>query len=136
MKIGLATFIGLIVCFLSTLLLELAGHSLFPIPFEVDFNNLEEFNAKRHLIPTGAYICVMIAHVVSLVLGLITTRRIMNTTMIPLYIIAGFLLFGTIANAVSIPHPLWFEILEITVLTAIAFLMLLDYYKRTVRSNN
>jgi hypothetical protein len=136
MKIISATFVGLIVCFLTTILLELAGHSLFPVPFKVDFTNMEAFNANRHLIPTGAYICVMIAHVVSLVLGLITAHNIVNTTMIPLYIIAGFMLFGTVTNVLTIPHPLWFEILEITVVTAVSILMLFIYYKRIVKFTN
>ena len=136
MKIFSATFFGLIVCFLAIPLLELAGHVLFPVPFKVDFTKMEEFNANKHLIPPGAYICVAVAHVASLVIGLITARKIVKTNMIPLYIIAGFLLFGTIANLVSIPHPLWFELLDLTLVTSVSILMLLFYYKRTAKSNN
>jgi hypothetical protein len=130
MKIFLATFIGLVVCFFATPLLELIGHSLFPVPFKVDFSNMEDFNTNKHLIPTGAYISVALAHAISLVIGLIVARMIEKTDMIPLYIIAGFILFGTVANAFGIPHPTWFKILDITLVTSVSVVLLYFFFKK------
>lgn len=131
MKIFFATFIGLIVAFMATPLLELVGHYFFPVPFKVDFSNMEEFNANKHLIPTGAYISVALSRGVSLALGLITARLIEKIDLIPMYIIAGFILFGTIANAFGLPHPTWFKVLEITIVITVSLGLILYYFKRT-----
>ncbi|MCH2229131.1 MAG: hypothetical protein MK105_02210 [Crocinitomicaceae bacterium] len=134
MKVFLATFIGLVICFMATPLLELVGHNLFPVPFKVDFSNMEEFNANKHLIPTGAYISVALSRGISLVLGLMTARLIEKADLIPLYIIAGFILFGTIANAFGLPHPTWFKILEISLVTLVSASMLYFYFKKSPKA--
>lgn len=130
MKVFLATFIGLVVAFFSIALLEPIGHALFPVPFKVDPSNLEELKANMHLIPTGAYICVAVAHGLGLLFGLTVARLIEKENLSPIFIIAGFMLFGTIANLFMLPHPVWFGILDVVAVAGVATLTILYLRKK------
>ena len=131
MKLMYATFAGVIAAFISMMFLEGLGHSLFPIPFEVDPNNIEAIAGKLHLIPAKMYISVIIAHGLGLLIGLLIAKAIDKTSKISLYIIAGFFLVGTVANLFMIPHPIWFAIADISMVAIVGFLMI----RRPIASN-
>lgn len=119
MKIFLATFIGLIAAFISLGLLELLGHKLFPVPFEIDISNPEGLREQIALIPKSSMISVVVAHGVGLLIGLLVARLIEKQSIIPLAIIALFTLIGTIANLAMIPHPMWFMIADVSIILAV-----------------
>ena len=130
MKIFLGTFIGLIMAFVSIGLLEQIGHSLFPIPFEIDPADLSDLKAQLHLIPVGAYVTVVVAHGIGLFLGCLVAGKIDNKTPYSVYIVAGFLIVGTIANLFMIPHPLWFGIADVAIVTSLGVLFIIKAKKR------
>mgnify|MGYP007096447047 FL=1 len=124
MKLFYATFAGVIAAFISMMFLEGLGHSLFPLPFKVDPNNIGAIADKLHLIPVQMYISVVVAHGLGLLIGLLIAKAIDKTSKISLYIIGGFFLVGTIANLSMIPHPMWFAIADITIIALVGLLMI------------
>lgn len=124
MKLLYATFAGVIAAFISMMFLEGLGHSLFPIPFEIDPNNLDALAEKLHLIPTKMYIAVIAAHGLGLLIGLLIAKSIDKTSKISLYIIAGFFLVGTVANLFMIPHPVWFAVADVAIVALTGLLII------------
>lgn len=124
MKLLYATFAGVIAAFISMMFLEGLGHSLFPIPFEIDPNNLDALTEKLHLIPTKMYIAVIAAHGLGLLIGLLIAKSIDKTSKISLYIIAGFFLVGTVANLFMIPHPVWFAVADVAIVALTGLLII------------
>jgi len=124
MKLFYATFAGVIAAFISMMFLEGLGHSLFPLPFKVDPNNIGAIADKLHLIPVQMYISVVVAHGLGLLIGLLIAKAIDKTSKISLYIIGGFFLVGTIANLSMIPHPMWFAVADIAMIALIGIFMI------------
>ena len=124
MKLFYATFAGVIAAFISMMFLEGLGHSLFPLPFKVDPNNIGAIADKLHLIPVQMYISVVVAHGLGLLIGLLIAKAIDKTSKISLYIIGGFFLVVTIANLSIIPNPMWFAIADITIIALVGLLMI------------
>lgn len=124
MKLFYATFAGVIAAFISMMFLEGLGHSMFPIPFEIDSKNIGAIASKLHLIPVQMYISVVVAHGLGLLIGLLIAKAIDKTSRISLYIIAGFFLIGTIANLTMIPHPMWFAVADVAMVALVGFLMI------------
>lgn len=124
MKLFYATFAGVIAAFISMMFLEGLGHSLFPIPFEVDPKNLDALAEKLHLIPMEMYLSVVFAHGLGLLIGLLIAKAIDKASKISLYIISGFFLIGTIANLSMIPHPVWFAIADVGIVALVGFLII------------
>lgn len=124
MKLFYATFAGVIAAFISMMFLEGLGHSLFPIPFEVDPKNLDAIADKLHLIPVQMYISVVFAHGIGLLIGLLIAKLIDKASKISLYIIAGFFLVGTVVNLFMIPHPIWFAIADLGIVVLVGLLMI------------
>src|SRR5690606_23550636 len=124
MKLFYATFAGVIAAFISMMFLEGLGHSLFPIPFEIDPNNIEAIAEKLHLIPTEMYLSVVVAHGLGLLIGLLIAKAIDKTSKISLYIIAGFFLVGTFMNLFMIPHPMWFAIADVGIVALVGIFII------------
>ena len=126
MRIVLATIIGFIVGNVVNM-----GIIQLCIPVEVaaggDQNAallkvMESFTAVDFLIPLAA-------HVFGVLAGLIVARLICKTSNIPIYIIGGLHVLGTIMVQFMIPAPAWFNIVDI-VLPIIIIL----YFLRTKKS--
>lgn len=124
MKLFYATFAGVIAAFISMMFLEGLGHSFFPIPFEVDPENLDAIADKLHLIPVQMYISVVLAHGIGLLIGLLIAKSIDKASKISLYIIAGFFLVGTVVNLFMIPHPVWFAFADLGIVVLVGLLMI------------
>ena len=119
MKSFLATFVGLTGAFVTMIILEIVGHLLFPTPLAVEAAGQSELQANLVNIPTGAYVTVALAHGAGLLVGLLIARAIDRASMIGMYIIAVFLLLGTISNLFQLPHPVWFAILDIAIVLVV-----------------
>mgnify|MGYP000664889487 CR=1 FL=1 len=134
MKSFLATFIGLIAAFVIMMALEILGHVLFPLPVKLSTSDAEAIAKNFHLIPIGAYLSVVFAHGIGLLIGLIIARAIDKETLYAQYLLAGFLLLGTIANLAQIPHPLWFTIADVGVVLAIGALVIYNAHKKRTQN--
>lgn len=124
MKSFLATFVGLIGAFVTMILLEIVGHLLFPTPRAIEAAGQSELQANLANIPTGAYFSVALAHGAGLFIGLLIARAIDRSTMVGMYIIAVFLLLGTISNLFQLPHPVWFAILDVALVVLVGAVVL------------
>ena len=131
MRIVLATFVGIIVAFTTIGLMEVLGHKLFPLPFDIDPENPQDLQDKMHLVPVGAFIAVIVAHVLAMIFALIVARLIDKKTRTPLFIIFGFLLYGAIANIFMTSQPLWFAIADILAISAVGLLFISRIKKST-----
>lgn len=112
MRIALATIVGFIVGNVVNM-----GIIRFFIPVEVapgmDENEamlktMESFTALDFMIPLAA-------HVLGVLSGLIVARLICKTSNIPIYIIGGLHMLGTILVQFMIPAPVWFNIIDMVI---------------------
>ena len=132
MRIFVATFLGVIAAFICILLLEPLGNLLFPLPFKIDPENaVAQLKENSHLIPIGSFISVLFVHAVAIFIGLFVARLIEKESKIPLYILAVFLLYGTVANLFMVPHPIWFSIADILIQSIIGLLFIMKVKTKT-----
>lgn len=112
----LAILIGLVAGGVLNMAIVSASHAVYPLPDDVDPNNLKEFQAhiEAHGLPTGALLMVLAAHAggsfaSGFVCGLIARR--------PWYAAAiglGILwTCGGVAALMMLPSPLWFAIADL-----------------------
>lgn len=109
MKNVLATIIGLVVASATVFAFEsLLGHTLFPLSEGIDPMNMESLKENMHLIPVGAKICVVIAHFMGILIGMLVAALISRTSMIPSYIVGVLMILATVINLVMLPKETWF----------------------------
>lgn len=106
----LAAIAGIIAASISIYLIETLGHLLFPFPEGAKPMDMEWIKNNIDLIPRGSMIAVIIAHGVGIAVGMFVTGLISKTSIIPAYVVAGFMAVATIANWFMIPSPTWFYI--------------------------
>ncbi len=124
MKTFLATIAGLITGGVMIWALEALGHQLFPVPFKVDPNNLEDLKYLMLKVPIESLIATVVAHVVGVFTGMCVAFVIQKESLIPLYVIGGLFLMSTALNLTMIPHPTWFNVADLSgvLLTSLLFL--------------
>jgi hypothetical protein len=122
MKPFLATLIGIVGASMTMMGIESLGHAWYPINVVVGIKDLSE-------IPSGLYVTILVAHAVGLIVGLILAKLIDRETPYPIYIIAGFLFFGSVTNLFMIPHPTWFTILDLLIMLIIGGLIVVKTVK-------
>lgn len=108
----LAAIAGIIAASISIYLLETLGHLLFPFPEGAKPMDMEWIKNNIDLIPRGSMIAVIIAHGVGIAVGMFVAGLISKTSIIPAYVVAGFMVVATIANWFMIPSPKWFYIAD------------------------
>lgn len=113
MKTFLASVAGLVIGGVMIWALEALGHQLFPLPFEIDPENLEDLRNLMFKIPVESMISIIVAHVVGVFTGLCVAKVIQKDSVVPLYIIGGLFLFSTGINLMVIPHPVWFSVADV-----------------------
>lgn len=108
----LAAIAGIIAASISIYLIETLGHLLFPFPEGAKPMDMEWIKNNIDLIPRGSMIAVIIAHGVGIAVGMFVAGLISKTSIIPAYVVAGFMVVATIANWFMIPSPTWFYIAD------------------------
>ena len=125
MKIVLGTILGLI----ASMGVNMAIIN-FGIPVTVEAGGdmdaarlkvMESFTAMEYLIPLSA-------HIFGVLIGLIVVRLICKTSNIPIYIVGGLHMLGTVIVSFMIPAPVWFNIVDL-----ILPLLIILYFLRTKR---
>lgn len=105
----LAIFLGAIVAVFVVASVEFAGMQLVPLPEGVDVTSPEAMRASMHLLPTAAFLFVLLAWVLAALVGGYLAARIGCARPIWLTMtVAGLVLAMAIINLVQLPHPVWF----------------------------
>ena len=108
----LAAIAGIIAAIITISIIEKLGHVLFPYPEGAKPMDIEWIKNNVDLIPQGSMIAVIIAHGVGVAVGMFVAGLISKTSIIPAYVVAGFMVVATIANWFMIPSPTWFYIAD------------------------
>lgn len=106
-----AAVIGIVVAGGIVFAVESLGHTVYPLPADLDMNDPVEFGNYVESLPIGAFIFVAGAWVLgTLGGGLLACFIAGDKPRVYSSIVGGFILVATIANLIMIPHPLWFSI--------------------------
>jgi hypothetical protein len=119
----LGVIAGVIMGMFFIYVIEAIGHSIFPIPEGIDFNDPKAVEAYISDAPTGALLFVILAYIIGSFLAGLFTRIISKRQGKYLPLVSGTILMAAgIMNVVMIPHPLWMTILAIVVFLPSAWL--------------
>ena len=102
---GLAVSIGVIMA------VQMIGHSIWPPPEGLDWNDAEVIRTYTSQLPFLALLFPIVSYFLGTLAGPLVASRL--GTLKPLVyvgIIGIVLLAFTIANLIQIPHPVWFSV--------------------------
>ena len=105
-----AALLSLVVGFILVSGIEAIGHFMFPPPFRLDLENMQEYMSQ---VPIASMLMVLLAHFLGGALAIFTCIKLSNKKL-PAYIIAVIFFAATVFNLVLIPHPTWFTIADVT----------------------
>ena len=99
---------GVVVAGLLVWVVEMIGHTAYPMPEGLDYRDTEAMASYVASLPVGALLSVVLAWVIGTFGGTFVGSRIGTA---PPYIFAvlvgGFVLLGIALNLAAIPHPTW-----------------------------
>ena len=114
---------GVLVAMLSVWLVQKIGHAVYPVPTDVDFNDMEAMKAYVATLPVGALLFVIASYFIGTTAG--TCAACAIGTMLPrIYavLIACLMLVATTMNVMMIPHPTWFIVAAVIAIVVGAWL--------------
>ena len=106
-----AIIVGIVVAFVTVVLIDMLNHALFPPPEGLDFSDPDAIRPYLATLPVGAFLLILASSVVAAFVGTLLACHIGGGN--PLVyggVVGGFILAATIANFIAIPHPLWLVI--------------------------
>jgi len=119
----LGVVLGLFAAGLVIMTVQGIGHQAFPLPEGIDPKDPESLKAGMDRIPLGAMLFVLLAYLVGTIAGAWLAARIAGRAAILHGLIVGlFLLAGSIANLMKIPHPVWFALVNLLIYLPAAWL--------------
>lgn len=99
---------GVVVAGLLVWVIEMIGHTVYPMPEGLDYTDKEAMAAYIATLPVGAFLSVVAAWFVGTLGGTTAACRIGTA---PAYIFAvlvgAFVLLGIGMNVAAFPHPTW-----------------------------
>jgi hypothetical protein len=102
---------GVIVAFVTVMLIDMLGHMVFPPPEGLDFSDPEAIRPYLATLPFGAYFFILASSVVAAFVGTLLACYIgRGNPALFGGVVGGIVLAATIANFIAIPHPLWLSI--------------------------
>jgi hypothetical protein len=117
-----AAVIGIVVAGGIVFAVESLGHTVYPLPADLDMNDPVEFGNYVESLPIGAFIFVAGAWVLgTLGGGLLACFIAGDKPRVYSSIVGGFVLVATIANLIMIPHPLWFSISSLIAIAVMTY---------------
>ncbi len=106
-----AAVLGIIVAGLIVAAIEALGHTVYPIPPDIDFKDPIQFGNYVQSLPVGAFLFVAGGWTSgTLGGGLLACFITKEKPFVYSGIVGGFILVATVVNLIMIPHPLWFSI--------------------------
>lgn len=123
MRQFLATVAGLAAGVLVIMLVQYIGHRIVKV--EINATTPEEFIEVVKNLPPKAFIPVAISHALGALIGMIISRRVTKKSIAPIIYVGAILTLMTLVNLLSFPHPVWFLVLDLGLitLTSIAFII-------------
>jgi hypothetical protein len=119
----LAVIAGLVVGGLVVGGMEAVGHAIYPLPAGLNPEDALALKAYIATLPVGAFLMVFLSHVLGSLAGsAVATLASGRSSLFPGVIVGALLLVGGIINAVMIPHPLWFVIVDLALYLPVAYL--------------
>ncbi len=102
---------GIVIAFLTVMLVDMLNHTIYPPPPGLDFSNPEATRPYLDTLPIGAFLLIMASSVVAAFVGTLvasfaSTVRSQNCAII----VGGMVFAATVANFIAIPHPMWLAI--------------------------
>ncbi len=121
-RLVLGIISGFVVTGLGILTFENIGRTFFDeyenAPYDPEF--LDQFVMS---LPTGAFCALLVSHVLGVFLGVFTASYIAKMRRyIPAVFIGAVLFSFSVINAIEIEHPLWYSILDVTLVIPTALL--------------
>ncbi len=107
----IAAVLGVIAAFGIVAAVEALGHTVYPVPPDIDFKDSVAFGIYVQGLPIGALLFPAGAWVLAtLGGGLLACFIAKDKPFIYSGIVGGFIFLGTVANLMMIPHPMWLSI--------------------------
>jgi hypothetical protein len=117
-----AAVIGIIVAGGIVFAVESLGHTVYPLPPDLDMSDPVQFGNYVESLPMGAFLFVAGAWVLgTLGGGLLACFIAGEKPRVYSTIVGGFILVATIANLIMIPHPLWFSISSLIAIAVMTY---------------
>ncbi len=106
-----AAVLGVIAAFGIVAAVEALGHTVYPVPPDLDFNDSVAFGIYVQSLPIGALLFPAGAWVLAtLGGGLLACFIAKDKPFVYSGIVGGFIFLGTVANLMMTPHPMWLSI--------------------------
>lgn len=114
---------GVVLAGLIVWVVEAIGHTLFPLPVDLNFADKEAMGTYVATLPIGAFLFVGGAWFLGALGGTVAACRIGDAgPMIYALVVGGFMLAATAVNLIMIPHPTLFSVLAIAGIIAATWL--------------
>tara|TARA_R110002096_G_scaffold5508_5_gene25742 strand:- start:12798 stop:13214 length:417 start_codon:yes stop_codon:yes gene_type:complete len=116
---------GIAVALVLVMLAEMLGHTVYPPPADLDFDDIDAVRSHIATLPVGAFAFVAGGWFAATLAGILVACRI-GTARKRFFasMITGLMLLATVYNLATIPHPLWFSIVGIAGIFLAAWLAL------------
>ena len=125
-----AAVLGVIAAFGIVAAVEALGHTIYPVPPDLDFNDSVAFGKYVQSLPVGALLFPAGAWVLAtLGGGLLACFIAKDKPFVYSGIIGGFIFLATVANLMMISHPMWFSI------SALAAIAIMTYVTGIIASS-
>jgi len=118
-----AVVLGIAVAIAIVAATEAIGHAVYPVPADLDVQDAVQFGNYLESLPFGAFLFVLAAWTLAtLGGGLLACFISREKPFVYAAIVGGFMLAGTVANLIMIPHPLWFSIIAVISISIMTYL--------------
>lgn len=122
MKNFLSVVAGLLTGLLLIFVIEYISHKMYPQPpgFDLSKADRETQAFFIRLMPTGAFLMVLLAYSLGAFSGGFVSAFISKKLKISL-VVGGVLMLAGIANFIMVPHPVWFVVVSLLTYGPFAF---------------
>jgi len=119
----LGSIVGVVLAFLVGTLADDAGHSMYPVPTDIDWSDVNAVRRYTASLPAGALLLMLAGWVGATFAGAAIGSAIVRPRAILISIIVGgLMLAATIVNFLMTPYPWWFVMATITGIVAASWL--------------
>lgn len=121
-RLTLALIAGTLAAFITVALIETAGHTVYPTPAGLNYQDPAALRAYVEALPLGAKLFVLAAWLAGTIDGVLVAGLINRARYgLCAAVIACIVLAATIANLWMIPHPAWLAMAGIGGIVLCAF---------------
>lgn len=114
---------GIIVGWIIVGLGDMITHQMYPAPPDMDYTNKESLKAFINSLPTSAFIAMIGVWAISAFMGGLVTGKLAKENWKRQCLITGIiLLLANVANMLTIPHPIWVNVLTAIMYVPLAYL--------------